>query len=71
MTIQLSTADQISALKKAQKFNKKTNPGGIPSEDVALVAGAAKLEAAANYEEYSEKTYALKTKFEELTGYNV
>lgn len=70
MSQQLATADAISALKKDNKYNKKTNPKGIPSEDVALVAGAAKLEAAVKYEEFTERNALLQEKFETLTGYN-
>jgi hypothetical protein len=67
---QLALADDIAQLKKDNKFNKKTNPKGISAADIGLVFGAAKLEAAAKYEEFTEKSALLKEKFETLTGYN-
>lgn len=66
---QLQTAEDISQLKKDAKFNKKTNPNGIPSKDLGLVAAAAKLEAQNQFEEFSEKNAEVSAKFKELSGY--
>lgn len=66
---QLKTAEDISQLKKDAKFNKKTNPDGIPSKELGLVSAAAKLEAQNQFEEFSAKNAEVSAKFKELSGY--
>jgi len=67
---QLIVADIISQVKKDNKFNKKNNPKGLPSADIALIAAAAKLEAQNVFEEFAAKNAEVQAKFKELTGYN-
>lgn len=70
-TTQLATADAIAAVKKDNKFNKKSNPTGIDSHELGLIVAAAKLEANEAYEEFTGRNAEIQAKFEELTGYNL
>ena len=67
---QMTLAEDISQLKKDAKFNKKTNPNGIPAEDIKFVAAAAKLEAQQQFEEFTAKAAATAEKFKQLSGYD-
>jgi len=69
-TEQLVRASDIAQLKKDAKFHKKTNPTGLPKEVVSLASKAAKLEAAANFEEFSAKNHAVEETFKRLSGYD-
>jgi hypothetical protein len=69
LTEQLVRAEDIKQLKKDAKFNKKTNPNGIPAADLALVAKAAALEAQNVFEEFAAKNAEVTAKFKELSGY--
>jgi hypothetical protein len=62
------TAD-IKQIKADAKFNKKSNPNGIPAADLALVAKAAALEAQNVFEEFAAKNAEVTAKFKELSGY--
>ena len=68
---QLVLAEDIKQLKGDAKFNKKTNPQGIKSADLALVAAAAKLEAQNVFEEFAAKNAEVTAKFKELSGYDL
>lgn len=63
------TAD-IKQIKADAKFNKKSNPNGIPAADLALVAKAAALEAQNVFEEFAAKNAEVTAKFKELTSYD-
>lgn len=69
LTEQLVLADDIKQLKTDAKFNKKSNPNGIPAADLGLVAAAAKLEAQNVFEEFAAKNAEVTAKFKELSGY--
>ncbi|QNR53905.1 hypothetical protein phiK7A1_117 [Pseudomonas phage phiK7A1] len=69
-TEQLFKAEDIGQLKKDAKFNKKTNPTGIPAKEVATIAAAAKLDAKNVYEEFAEKNADVIAVFKELSGYD-
>lgn len=62
--------EDIKQLKADAKFDKDTNPGGIAKEEIAKIAGAAKLYAKNDFEEKREKADAVFEKYEQLTGYN-
>lgn len=67
---QLTLASDISQLKKDAKFNKKTNPNGIKTDDLKFVAQAAKLEAKQNFEEFTGQAALVAVKYKTLTGYD-
>lgn len=67
---QLTTGEDIKQLKSDAKFNKKTNPDGIQSKDLGLIAAAAKLEAQNQFEEFAAKNAEVTAKFKELSGYD-
>ncbi len=69
-TLSMANADSIKNLKADVKYSKKENPAGIPSKRLAEITAAAKLEAANNYEEFSEKNAKIQATYEEFTGYN-
>lgn len=69
-TKQLVLAEDISQLKKDAKFNKKTNPNGIGTDDLKFVAQAAKLEAKQNFEEFTGQAALVAQKYKELTSYD-
>lgn len=69
-TDQLILTSDIAQLKKDAKFNRKSNPNGIPGVDVALVSDAAKLAAKNVFEEYVGKARAIIDKFRELSHYD-
>lgn len=60
------TKADINQLKKDASFDKKTNPGGIDKNEVKQIAGAAKIYAAANFEEKRDAANVLFAKYEEL-----
>lgn len=62
--------EDIKQLKKDFTFDKKSNLDGLPKQDVAETAGAAKIKAQNDYEEKRQKAMAVFKKFEELEGYN-
>lgn len=62
--------EDIKQLKKDFTFHKKDNLDGLPKEDVAETAAAAKIKAQNDYEEKREKALKVFRKFEELEGYN-
>lgn len=66
----LKLTSDIGQLKKDNKLNKKNNPKGIPSTDIALIDAAAKLEAQNVFEEFAAKNAEVQAKFKELTGYD-
>lgn len=67
---QLVLADDIAQLKKDAKFHKSENPKGLDKEVVSLASAAAKLEAAAQFEEFSAKNAAVEATFKRLSGYD-
>lgn len=67
---QLTLAKDISQLKKDAKFNKKTNPAGIPIVEIGLVVASAKLRAQEQFEEFTHKAAQVTAKFKELTAYD-
>jgi hypothetical protein len=70
LTEQLVLSADIKQLKTDAKFNKKSNPNGIPAADLGLVAAAAKLEAQNVFEEFAAKNAEVTAKFKELTSYD-
>lgn len=69
-TEQMVQAEDIKQLKTDAKFNKKTNPNGIATDDLKFVAQAAKLEAKQNFEEFTGQAALVAQKYKELTGYD-
>lgn len=69
-TQKLTLGDDIRQLKADSKFDEETNPRGLSSDDIKLIAAAAKLQAKADYEEKKEAATAVFKKYEELSGYN-
>jgi len=69
-TQKLTLGDDIRQLKVDAKYDAEMNPKGLSSEDIKLIAAAAKLQAKADYEEKKEAATAVFKKYEELSGYN-
>lgn len=70
ITEQLVRSDDIKQLKADAKFNKKTNPQGIPAAEVSLIVKAATLEAQNQFEEFEAKNAEVIAMFKELSGYD-
>lgn len=66
----LTLGDDVRQLKADAKYDAEMNPKGLSSEDIKLIAAAAKLQAKADYEEKKEAATAVFKKYEELSGYN-
>lgn len=66
----LTLSEDIRQLKADSKYNEDDNPKGISSDDIKLIAAAAKLQAKADFEEKKEAATAVFKKYEELTQYN-
>lgn len=69
-TQKLTLGDDIRQLKADSKYDAEMNPKGLSSDDIKLIAAAAKLQAKADYEEKKEAATAVFKKYEELSGYN-
>lgn len=67
---QLVLGEDIKQLKKDAKFHKNENPKGLDKVIVANASAAAKLQAAAQFEEFSAKNKAVAEAFKRLTNYD-
>lgn len=69
-TDKLTTAADISQLKKDAAYHEDDNPYGIDKDEIKLIAKAAQLEAKRDYEEKKVGALQVFAKYEELTNYN-
>lgn len=70
ISAQMAANDSVKAAKDEAKYNKKTNPEGLPAARVSIVATCAKIEAEAQYEEFAERAGDIQATYERLSGYN-
>lgn len=66
----ITVTEDINQLKKDFTYHKEHNTGGLFKDDVKTTHGAAKLEAARNFDEKKAQADAVFDKYVELSGYN-
>jgi len=66
----LTLSEDIRQLKSDSKYNEDENPKGISSEDIKLIAAAAKLYATSKFEEKQDEANEVFKKYKELTDYD-
>lgn len=66
----LTLSEDIRQLKVDSKYNEDDNPKGISSEDIKLIAAAAKLYATSKFEEKQDEANEVFKKYKELTDYD-
>lgn len=67
---QMIQSEDIKQIKADTKFHKDKNPTGIPADQIALIAAAAKIEAQNVFEEFNEKNVAVTETFKRLSRYD-
>jgi len=64
----LTLSEDIRQLKADVKYHPEDNPSGIASDEIKVIAQAAKLKAKQDFNEKKELAIAVFKKYEELAG---